>query len=58
MDTTEQQKAIDELVAKLKNGELSQEQELALLKELNFSYDILNKFLEKIKMEQLKAEIQ
>ncbi|WP_291122305.1 hypothetical protein [Flavobacterium sp. UBA6046] len=57
MDNTQTQ-AIDDLIKKLENGELTEEQELALLKELNFSYDVLNKFLEQVKIEQLKAEIQ
>lgn len=55
---TQQSEAIDQLIKKLENGELNEEQELELLKELNFSYDVMNKFLEELKIAKLSAEMK
>jgi len=48
---------LQDQITKLQNGELSEAQEIELLKEISFSYDVLNKFLEELKMEQLKSEM-
>lgn len=55
---TQQNEALEVLIKKLENGELTQEQELEFLKELNFSYDVLNKFLEELKIAKLSAEMK
>lgn len=55
---TKQNEAIEQLIKKIEGGELTEAEELQVLKEINFSYDVLNKFLEEIKMEQLKANIK
>lgn len=52
-----QPQELEALIAKAQNGELTQEEEIQLLKEMNLSYDVLNKFLENLKIEQLKSEI-
>lgn len=49
---------LEALIAKAQNGELSEAEELQLLKDINFSYTVINKFLEELKIEQLKSEIQ
>lgn len=55
---TKPNEVLEQLVKKLESGELTEAEELALLKEINFSYDVVNKFLEELKIEQLKAEIK
>jgi hypothetical protein len=52
------QQDLQALMAKAENRELSEQEELQLLREIDFSYDVLIKFLEELKMEQLKSEIQ
>ena len=49
---------LDKLIEKINNGESSEQEELALLKELNFSYDVLNKFLEELKVAKLSADLK
>lgn len=48
---------LDKLIEKINNGELSEQDELVFLKELNFSYDVLNKFLEELKVAKLSADL-
>ncbi len=45
-------------IAKLQAGELNEAEEMELLKDIDFSYDVMNKFLELLKIEQLKSELQ
>ena len=49
---------IESLVKKMENGDLSEQEELAVLEELNSIYDIVNKVLEEIKVEQLSANLK
>jgi hypothetical protein len=53
-----QKEEIEFLIKKVENGELSEEEELTLLKGLDFSYDVLNKFLEEIKIAKLSADLK
>jgi len=46
------------MIAKAENGELSETEQLELLRDISFSQDAIIKFLEELKIEQLKAEIQ
>jgi Asp-tRNA(Asn)/Glu-tRNA(Gln) amidotransferase B subunit len=49
---------LEAMVAKLQNGELTEDEQVQLLKEMNMSTDAINKFLEETKIEQLKSELQ
>lgn len=59
-DSTMEQdnESLGSMLNRLKNSELSQKEELALLKELNFSYDVLNMLLEEIKVAKLSNDIK
>ncbi len=49
---------LENLIEKINKGELSEQEELSLLKEINFSYDVLNKFLEEVKVEKLNIDLK
>ena len=46
------------LIAKAEKGELSEQEQLELLKKINISQKAINEFLEELKIEQLTAEIK
>ena len=46
------------LIKRIENGEISEEEKLSILKELNFSYDVLNTFLDEIKVAKLTNDIK
>lgn len=58
MDIQQQNEALEQLLKKLEAGEMTEAEELQLLREINFSYDVINKFLEELKIAKLKSEIQ
>lgn len=49
---------LEKLVKSLEKGDLSPSEELFLLKEINFSYDVLNKFLEELRAQQIESELK
>lgn len=49
------QEHMDELIEKVQTGEATEAEEIELLQEISFSYDILKKYLDRIKAELLKA---
>jgi hypothetical protein len=52
-------KEVLELLAKkAEAGEFTEAESLKLLREINISYEVLNKFLEEIRIEQLKAKLK
>ena len=50
------QEQMDELIEKVQTGEATEAEETELLQEISFSYDILRKYLDRIKTELLKAQ--
>ena len=53
--TTEE---VESLVKRIESGELSEDEELSLLRELDFSYDVMDKYLEEIKVVKLSEELK
>jgi len=51
------QAQMDEIIEKIQTGEATDAEQIELLQELSFSYDVLKKYLEAIKIELLKAQI-
>ncbi len=49
---------LESLLKRIENGEISEEEKLSILKELNFSYDVLNTLLDEIKVAKLTNDIK
>lgn len=47
---------MDELIEKVQYGEATEEEEIELLKEIAFSYDVMKRYLNRIKEEFLQAQ--
>ena len=49
---------LESLLKRIENGEIGEEEKLSILKELNFSYDVLNTLLDEIKVAKLTNDIK
>lgn len=47
---------MDELIEKVQYGEATESEEVELLQEIAFSYNVMKKYLDRIKEEFLKAQ--